>query len=147
MHGVAGWLAALSPTTLHLLFGLVLAAAAAFGRSTNLESSGLALVWPAAGIAFLWSLWASRSRVDFTVSLIGAFPILAAAILNGSRWRLPAGIITDRTIHVYAAWVDRQMLEAEGDTMVGDAIAAEGIEYLREINRKRRVIGQKVAAM
>jgi len=37
----------------------------------------------------------------------------------------------------------RRALEAEGDTMVGDAIAAEGIEYLREINRKRRVIGQK----
>ncbi len=54
-----------------------------------------------------------------------------------------AGIITDRTIHVYAAWLDTQALEAEGDAMVGDAIAAEGIEYLREINRKRRVIGQK----
>ena len=54
-----------------------------------------------------------------------------------------AGIVTDRTIHVYAAWVDPEALEAEGDTMVGDAIAAEGIEYLREINRKRRVIGQK----
>ena len=34
-------------------------------------------------------------------------------------------------------------LEAEGDAIVGDAIAAEGIEYLREINRTRRVIGQK----
>ena len=56
---------------------------------------------------------------------------------------LKAGIITDRTIHVYAAWVDTEALEAEGDAMVGDAIAAEGIEYLREINRKRRVIGQK----
>jgi hypothetical protein len=54
-----------------------------------------------------------------------------------------AGIVTDRTIHVYAAWVDPEAIEAEGDTMVGDAIAAEGIEYLREINRKRRVIGQK----
>ncbi len=54
-----------------------------------------------------------------------------------------AGIITDRTIHVYAAWLDTEALEAEGDTMVGDAIAADGIEYLREINRKRRVIGQK----
>ena len=46
-----------------------------------------------------------------------------------------------------AAWVDPETLEAEGDTMVGDAIAAEGIEYLREINRKRRVIGQKVTAI
>ncbi len=54
-----------------------------------------------------------------------------------------AGIVTERTIHVYAAWVDTEEFAAEGDTMVGDAIAAEGIEYLREINRSRRVIGQK----
>jgi hypothetical protein len=56
---------------------------------------------------------------------------------------LKAGIVTDRTIHVYAAWVDVEGLQAEGDAMVGDAIAAEGIEYLRAINAKRRVIGQK----
>src|SRR4051812_23324563 len=56
---------------------------------------------------------------------------------------LKAGIVTDRTIRVYAAWLDTEALEAAGDAMVGDAIAAEGIEYLREINRKRRVIGQK----
>ena len=59
---------------------------------------------------------------------------------------LKAGIITDRTIHIYAAWVDTNELDAEGDTMVGDAIAAEGIEYLRAINAGRRVIGQKVTA-
>jgi hypothetical protein len=58
-----------------------------------------------------------------------------------------AGIITERTIHVYAHWLDTDALEAEGDTMVGDAIAAEGIEYLREINRTRRVIGQKPLAV
>ncbi|MBV9858800.1 MAG: ferritin-like domain-containing protein [Alphaproteobacteria bacterium] len=57
-----------------------------------------------------------------------------------------AGVITERTAHVYAAWVDLDELKGEGDAMVGDAIAAEGIEYLREINRKRRVIGQKPAA-
>jgi hypothetical protein len=58
---------------------------------------------------------------------------------------LKAGIITDRTIRIYAAWVDTNELDAEGDTMVGDAIAAEGIEYLRAINAKRRVIGQKIS--
>ena len=56
---------------------------------------------------------------------------------------LKAGIITERTVHIYSAWIDTGELDAEGDTMVGDAIAAEGIEYLREINRSRRVIGQK----
>jgi len=56
---------------------------------------------------------------------------------------MKAGIVTERTAPVYAAWVDMQGLAAEGDAMIGDAIAAEGIEYLREINRKRRRIGQK----
>ena len=60
---------------------------------------------------------------------------------------LKAGIITPRTIHLYAAWVDTEALDAEGDTMVGDAIAAEGIEYLRAINAKRRAIGRKPAAV
>ena len=59
---------------------------------------------------------------------------------------LKAGIVTDRTIHIYAAWVDTEGLQAEGETMVGDAIAADGIEYLRAINAKRRVIGQKLSA-
>jgi 1,2-phenylacetyl-CoA epoxidase catalytic subunit len=59
---------------------------------------------------------------------------------------LKAGIVTERTIHIYAAWVDVEGLQAEGDTMVGDAIAAEGIEYLRAINAKRRVIGQRAIA-
>ncbi|QQS11574.1 MAG: ferritin-like domain-containing protein [Rhodospirillales bacterium] len=59
---------------------------------------------------------------------------------------LKAGIITERTRHVYGAWVDMAELAGEGDYMVGDAIAADGIEYLREINRKRRVIGQKPIA-
>jgi hypothetical protein len=55
------------------------------------------------------------------------------------------GMITERTAHVYAAWVDLDELREEGETMIGDAIAAEGIDYLREINRKRRPIGQKAA--
>ena len=59
---------------------------------------------------------------------------------------LKAGIITGRTQHVYGAWMNMDELAGEGDFMVGDAIAAEGIEYLREINRKRRVIGQKPQA-
>ena len=59
---------------------------------------------------------------------------------------LKAGIVTDRTLHIYAAWVDTDELDAEGDAMVGDAIAAEGIEYLRAINAGRRVIGQKATA-
>lgn len=58
---------------------------------------------------------------------------------------LGAGIITERTRATYAAWLDVEGLEVEKDFMIGDAIAAEGIEYLREINRGRRKIGQKAA--
>ncbi|WP_104116223.1 ATP-binding protein [Arthrobacter sp. B1805] len=81
MQAVTGRLATLSPVTLHLLFALLLALAAVFGRNTNLESSGLALVWPAAGINFLWGLWASRTRRDFAIALGCTVPILAVVNL------------------------------------------------------------------
>ena len=69
-----------------------------------------------------------------------AFRVLIKAMLK-------SGIITDRTKHVYATWVDMEELGDEGDFMVGDVIAADGIAYLREINRNRRVIGQKPTTM
>ena len=45
-----------------------------------------------------------------------------------------AGIITERTAPYYAAYVDMKELHAEGDKMVGDEIAEEGIKLLKEIN-------------
>ncbi len=47
---------------------------------------------------------------------------------------LKAGIITDRTRGVYAAFVDMEELHNESDRMVGDDIAEKGIEYLRGLN-------------
>ncbi|MDP6707338.1 MAG: ferritin-like domain-containing protein [Alphaproteobacteria bacterium] len=58
---------------------------------------------------------------------------------------LKAGIITERTRGLYAGWVDMAELEAEGEVMVGDAIAADGIEFLRAINKNRRAIASKSA--
>ena len=55
---------------------------------------------------------------------------------------LKAGIITERTRTLYAMWVDMQELASESDEMVGDPIAEEGIEYLRDINRNRKRIGR-----
>jgi hypothetical protein len=55
---------------------------------------------------------------------------------------LHAGIITDRTRPVYAMWVDMRELATEGQGMVGDAIAEEGIEYLRGVNQGRKKIGR-----
>jgi hypothetical protein len=51
---------------------------------------------------------------------------------------LKAGIITDRTRGLYAAWLDMAELYAESDRMVGDDIAEEGIKYLLKLNGGRR---------
>lgn len=47
---------------------------------------------------------------------------------------LKAGIITDRTRGNYAAFLDMTELHNEGDRMVGDDIAEEGIRYLMKLN-------------
>ena len=55
-------------------------------------------------------------------------------VLIKTLWN--AGIITDRTSSTYEAFVDFSEFAAEGDSMVGDEIAEEGMAYLREINFK-----------
>jgi hypothetical protein len=47
---------------------------------------------------------------------------------------LKAGIITDRTKAFYAMYVNMDELKAEGDRMIGDDIAEEGIRYLQTVN-------------
>src|SRR5262249_52015502 len=53
-------------------------------------------------------------------------------VLVKTLWN--AGIITERTKSFYAMYVDFEEFKAEGDEMVGDAIAEEGIAYLQTIN-------------
>ena len=67
------------------------------------------------------------------------FRVLVKTLLN-------AGIITDRTRAFYATYVDMDELKAEGDRMVGDDIAEEGIKYLQEINFKDRAKQVLIAA-
>jgi hypothetical protein len=55
------------------------------------------------------------------------FRVLVKTLVN-------AGIITERTKAFYAVYVDIDELKDEGDKMVGDDIAEEGIKYLQEIN-------------
>ena len=55
---------------------------------------------------------------------------------------LKAGIITNRTKHVYAQWVDMEELAAEDDEVVGVDVAEAGITELREINRNRKRVGR-----
>ena len=47
---------------------------------------------------------------------------------------IKAGIITDRTRGNYAAYIDMAELHAEGERMIGDDIAEEGIKYLMKLN-------------
>jgi hypothetical protein len=59
---------------------------------------------------------------------------------------LKAGIITDRTRGIYAAYVDMAELYAEGDRMVGDDIAEEGIKYLVSLNGGKMTVPSLMAA-
>jgi hypothetical protein len=69
------------------------------------------------------------------------FRVLIKTLLHG-------GIITERTRHLYEAWVDLGQLEQEPEGVVGDAIADEAIVELREINRdKRKKIGRAFKEM
>ncbi len=57
---------------------------------------------------------------------------------------LKSGIITERTRHLYGAWVDMEELKREDDAVVGQEIADDGLEYLRDINRSRKKIGRNL---
>lgn len=59
---------------------------------------------------------------------------------------LKSGIITDRTKDIYAFYVDMEELKSEGDEMVGDAIAEEGIRFLKTIKPGRRASLAHIAA-
>jgi hypothetical protein len=102
------------------------------------------MLYDAMGLDWQWvrdavrEVYGDAGRRQDTKDKANIFNVLARTL-----WK--AGIITDRTKHVYAAWVNIDGFVAEGDYMVGDVVAAEGIEMLREINRGRRKIGQKVA--
>jgi hypothetical protein len=67
------------------------------------------------------------------------FRVLVKTLLN-------AGIITDRTRAFYGMYVDLEELKSEGDRMVGDDIAEEGIKYLQEINFADRAKNVLIAA-
>jgi hypothetical protein len=67
------------------------------------------------------------------------FRVLIKTLLN-------AGLITPRTRGFYAAYVDMDELAAEGERMVGDDIAEDGIRYLQAINFKDRARPVSIAA-
>jgi hypothetical protein len=68
------------------------------------------------------------------------FRVLIKTLLHG-------GIITERTKHLYEAWVDLGELSGEPEGVVGDAIAEASLDELREINRGRQKIGRAFKEM
>ncbi len=74
-------MAALPPAALHMIFAAALVTAVYIGRATQIESSAYSLAWPAAGVGFLWVLWAWPRRAGVAVALAGIFLLTAA--LNG----------------------------------------------------------------
>ena len=68
------------------------------------------------------------------------FRVLIKTLLHG-------GIITDRTKHLYEAWVDLGELGREPEGVVGDPIAEAAMDELREINRGKKKIGRAFKEM
>jgi hypothetical protein len=67
------------------------------------------------------------------------FRVLVKTLLN-------AGIITDRSKNFYGMYIDMNELKAEGDRMVGDDIAEDGIRFLQSINFADVTKGQALLA-
>jgi hypothetical protein len=79
----------------------------------------------------LRALATDERRRERLKSQTNIFRVLIKTLLN-------AGLITDRTRAFYATYVDMEELKAEGDRMVGDDIAEDGIKYLQAINFQDR---------
>jgi len=78
-------------------------------------------------IAEMAAIMNDEQRRESMKEQTNIFRVLVKTLLN-------AGIITDRTKAFYATYVDIDELKSEGDKMVGDDIAEDGIRYLQEIN-------------
>jgi len=96
------------------------------------------LDWQEVMVAFLEVVTDDERRKRMQESA-DIFRVLIKTLLN-------AGIITERTRHIYATYVDMDELKREGDTMVGDAIAEEGIRFLKTINVKGAPVRLSAAA-
>jgi len=93
---------------------------------------GLDWKWVSAAVA---EAFTDQRRREMMTESTNIFRVLIKTLLK-------AGIITDRTKSLYAMWVDMDELAGESDEVVGQEVADQGIEFLREINRSRKKIGR-----
>jgi P-aminobenzoate N-oxygenase AurF len=88
------------------------------------EEFGISVEWAQGAMMEAFSDASIRKRMQDATNI---FRVLIKTLLK-------AGIITDRTRAQYAAYVDMAELHNEGDRMIGDDIAEEGIKYLMTLN-------------
>ncbi|MGD0865056.1 MAG: ferritin-like domain-containing protein [Rhizomicrobium sp.] len=93
------------------------------------EEFGLDMAWVQGAMMEAFSDARIRARLRESTSI---FRVLIKTLLK-------AGIITERTRGVYAAYVDMEELYKESDRMIGDDIAEEGIRYLMTLNGGRQL--------
>ena len=91
------------------------------------------LEWQEVRAAVLEAFTEEDRRQDMTNST-NIFRVLIKTLLK-------AGIITDRTKHVYANWVDMDELKKEDDVVAGQDIADAATDVLRDINENRQKMG------
>ncbi len=90
----------------------------------------LGLDWNVVHEEMMQAFGDEKRREDMKEST-NIFRVLVKTLFN-------AGIITSRTSSFYSTYVDLEELKSEGDHMVGDDIAEEGIQYLQTINFNTR---------
>jgi len=90
-------------------------------------------------VAEMAQLVSDETRRENMKEATNIFRVLVKTLVN-------AGIITERTKAFYATYVDIDELKGEGEKMVGDDIAEQGIAYLQEINFKDRAKKVLIAA-
>jgi hypothetical protein len=90
-------------------------------------------IYPQFGLEWQWvrgavlEAFTDKDRRQAMTQSTNIFRVLIKTLLK-------AGIITERTKPVYAAWVDMEELRGESDEVVGSDIADATVLELREIN-------------
>jgi hypothetical protein len=98
-------------------------------------------IYPQFGLDWQWvraailEAFTDEDRRQGMAQSTNIFRVLIKTLLHG-------GIITDRTRHIYAQWVDMAELRSEPEGAVGDDVAEAAIAELSEINRGRKKIGR-----
>lgn len=102
------------------------------------------LIYPRYGIEWEWArdaiaeAFTDETRRETMKESTNVFRVLTKTLDN-------AGVITERTRENYSMWVDMDELQGEGERMVGEDLAEEGIKDLIEINATKRKIVKKLS--